>query len=524
MIGKQIICSFCCFLFFAASLSSFTLKIGIEDEREKVSCKFFAAATIKQAKNYWKIKKGEVVSFRVKKIVPGEIRYHVGLEVIDFKDRGKISKRLEFYRKKGLKPKRPRILGGKLKIAGRLVNDNRRYFILAGYSNDELETRKRIDALALLGLTGFLFRERIKAGASPVEMQRHKGWLLLSNSDPIQIFCRKQVLVKNVAYGRGYSWGGRINRKFLGPLTIYIDGKGTLGIYVKKHIEDYLQGVLPSEISPKSPFETLKAQAVCARGDILSKLKINHIGEPFSVCSEVHCQVFSGQSRRAARTDQALAETRGKILLSENNIAEALYSACCGGATENNENVWKSPPRKHLRGHIDALGMNTPDLSREENVRVFIARPPELFCGKAGYRRKGVFRWEKSLTPEKIQKLLKDRKELGLIKELIIHKRGVSGRIMKLQIVGEKDRLFIQKELPIRKALGNLKSALFSVDEIYTAAGKLSAFRLKGAGWGHGVGLCQRGAMAMGGEKISYKRILAHYYQNTKLVTISYAR
>lgn len=283
----------------------------------------------------------------------------------------------------------------------------------------------------------------------------------------------------------------------------------------------------------------------------------------FDVCADDHCQRYQGITKASThKVIKAIEATRGQVLFSDEEICDARFSKCCGGIMEEFQNCWEDSPKPYLLGIADRIGslvkektvnhndinyLNNaisdiesqknitknnfiPDLSDEKNAIEFISGSPEAFCNTKDKRileqvlnnydqeTTDFFRWQVKYSKEDISNLIKKKSGLdfGTILELNPLLRGVSGRIIKLEVVGEKKTLIIGKELEIRKWLSptHLYSSAFVVEKIN------DEFVLKGAGWGHGVGLCQIGAAVMGENGFGYNEILNHYYPNAELVNL----
>jgi SpoIID/LytB domain protein len=309
----------------------------------------------------------------------------------------------------------------------------------------------------------------------------------------------------------------RVSGAYFGKLYVTLDRNGSLAVVNALPEDRLLAGLLPAEIFPNAPGEALKAQAVAARGELLTKIGTRHIGDPFRLCSQTHCQVYSGAGRETPRTTAAVAATRGEVLFTADgkDLADTVYSASCGGHTENNENVWpEMPALPALRGHRDAPAAGKQDIYAAgvsaENVTRFIDQPPAAYCGQAHLGAGDRFRWTVKRTAAELDKLL-DQYHLGKIRAIEVPQRGVSGRALAVRAVGSARSETIRGELRIRQAFGGLRSSLFVVEF------KNGDAIFRGAGFGHGVGMCQTGAVGMGEAGKSYQEILRHYYPNTVL-------
>ncbi len=309
----------------------------------------------------------------------------------------------------------------------------------------------------------------------------------------------------------------RIAGSYFGKLYVTLDQRGHMAVVNAVPEDRLLAGLLPAEIFPSAPEEALKAQAVAARGELLTKIGTRHHGDPFRLCSRTHCQVYSGAGRETPRTTAAVIATRGEVLFTTDakDLADTVYSANCGGHTENNENTWPDMPAlAELRGHRDAPETGKRDEFAAgvsaENVERFIDNPPAAFCGQARLGAGERYRWTVRRTAVELEKLLASFR-LGRVQSIEVLKRGVSGRALAVRVTGTARSETIRGELRIRQTLGGLRSSLFVV----TMQKGEAVFR--GAGFGHGVGMCQTGSIGMAEADKSYKEILRHYYPGTVL-------
>ncbi len=289
---------------------------------------------------------------------------------------------------------------------------------------------------------------------------------------------------------------------------------GSLSAVNRLPIETYLRGVVSAEMSSDAPLEALKAQAVASRSVALAR-KGAHRGAPFDLCATAHCQVYRGLRGDDSRCSRAVRETRGMVLWFRGRVAEAPYCANCGGHTESAAQLWGDSRRSYLRGVLDARGRRKLDLGEEAALRRWILSRPDVYCRDAPSEH---FRWRRSLDPEQLADRLERRlgKRIGLIRGLRVERRGVSGRAIRVRVEGSRGSVTLRGELRIRRTLAEppLPSSCFVVD---TEKGR---FVLRGAGFGHGVGLCQDGAMGMARRGASFRRILQHYYPGTRLVRL----
>ncbi|MDR0658263.1 MAG: SpoIID/LytB domain-containing protein [Mediterranea sp.] len=276
--------------------------------------------------------------------------------------------------------------------------------------------------------------------------------------------------------------------------------------------------------------EAVGSGGEAVRGEALIRWYERSDHTRFDVCADDHCQRYQGITRASTEiVRQAIEATRGQVLLYDNKICDARFSKCCGGAYEEFRNCWEDITYPYLvkqRDYKPATGL--PDLTIEAEAEKWIRTSPEAFCNTTdkailsqvlnNYDQETInfYRWKVEYSQRELSELIHQRSgiDFGDILDLIPVERGTSGRLVKLKIVGTRRTLIIGKELEIRRTLSpsHLYSSAFVVDKEYIADGTPVRFTLTGAGWGHGVGLCQIGAAVMGEKGYPYDEILLHYY------------
>ncbi len=375
----------------------------------------------------------------------------------------------------------------------------------------------------------FVIREVVRPALGTIVAVCPETGTQIESKTPMVISGRR-ITLRNVPVGQGYHWARSEERQYPGEIILRVGEDGTLTVINRIEIETYLQGVVPAEMPAGFPLEALKAQAVAARSEVLAKLGRAHVTDPFDVCADVHCQAYAGLSKRAAATDRAVRETRGQVLVYNDEVVDAVYSAVCGGHGESSSSAWGGESLPYLEGHYDGPGRlkRYGDLSREENIRRWINADPVAACNSdkgqflsaLEYTRK-YFRWQDTLSQTDLRASLKrfSGQEVGAILDLIPLRRGESGRISHLKVQGTDRSYIIKKELNIRKALSEstIWSSCFYVDTVRSGTGAPRCFILHGAGFGHGVGMCQTGAAGLALRGSDYRSILYHYYQGTRI-------
>jgi SpoIID/LytB domain protein len=368
------------------------------------------------------------------------------------------------------------------------------------------------------------------------------------------------VLVEKVEHSVGYAEHGFEDRLLRDEVIVAPDKRALLAVVNVVDENDMVAGVLPSEMFATAPLEALKAQAVTARGELFAKIGRRHFADPHLVCSEQHCQVYRGLTAESPRTNEAARVTAGELAFLDGHVVDSVYSACCGGHTEPADVVWVRPPQKELVGRPDApttmpapasssaatsassatssatswlrpelaaaffkrtvhggKATLTPQiaavLSSDDAVRAFLDKPRDsAWCGRSTLNQKGAaWRWEKRFTRADLDKAFADL-GVGRVQKIAVEERGPGGRLRAVRVDGTLGTARVLRELPLRKRLGNLRSGLFVIDEERDKDGALVAVMLHGAGFGHGAGMCQQGAIGMAEAGATYTDILAHYY------------
>ena len=369
--------------------------------------------------------------------------------------------------------------------------------------------------------------------------------------------------LSDVTIGVNFHWERKETQTFLGTLRFVVESDKIVAIN-ELPVEKYLESVISSEMSATSSLELLKAHAVISRSWLLAQMqKRREVAESgnnffsftrkedtlirwydredhtlFDVCADDHCQRYQGITKETSHhVAEAIRQTKGQILMDGEEICDARFSKCCGGITEEFQYCWEDTPKTYLTAVRDiALGVEhtLPNLTNEEEAEKWIRFNPPAFCNTQDkkilsevlndYDQETVnfYRWKKTLSQEKLQQLIADKLKmnLGAILDMKAVERGKSGRISKLLIIGTEKTFTIGKELEIRRTLSDshLLSSAFVVDKYdKDEQGVPQRFELIGAGWGHGVGLCQIGAAVMGEQGYHYDAILLHYYQGAEI-------
>ena len=330
-------------------------------------------------------------------------------------------------------------------------------------------------------------------------------------------------LLKNVRIGIGFHWDRYEDQEFQGQLEIVESQKSKdIRLYTAVNtldLEDYLCSVISSEMNANSPMELLKAHAVISRSWAMRAIeKPNHEG--YHVCADDHCQRYEGLRRMNERAVQAVRETAGQVLIYGDEICDCRYYKCCGGRSE----VWRTCWEDIDVPYIQSVECPYCGKVAEKLKSSIVNRQIVNILNDYDQETKDFHDWKVTYTAEELSDIIREKSgiDFGEIIDLIPLKRGASGRIYELKIVGTKRTEIIGKELKIRLWLSRkcLYSSWFEIEksQIINQKSQMSnQFILIGRGWGHGAGLCQIGAAQMAEEGFSYEQILAHYYVGTRI-------
>ncbi len=371
--------------------------------------------------------------------------------------------------------------------------------------------------------------------------------------------------VSGVTIGISFHWEQKEIQRFTGGIQL-IPENGNVRLINRIKLEEYLESVIASEMSSTASVALLKAHAVISRSWLLAQIekrdtlkkKETRFPNPvsdndtyikwydredhdsFDVCADDHCQRYHGITKiRSPKAIQAVRETSGEILQYDGKICDARFSKCCGGISENFENAWEPVHYPYLSMIVDSESghpdFNT-DLTAEVHAEKWIRNSPPAFCNTSDQTvlsqvlpdfdqsTTDFYRWKKEYSQEELSALIlkKSGHDFGKIIRLEPVERGYSGRLVKLRITGSKKILVVGKELEIRKwlSVSHLYSSAFVVDYADVQDGIPDRIILTGAGWGHGVGLCQIGAAVMGEKGYLYDYILRHYFVGSELIKL----
>ncbi|HEY3277379.1 MAG TPA: SpoIID/LytB domain-containing protein [Syntrophorhabdaceae bacterium] len=363
----------------------------------------------------------------------------------------------------------------------------------------------------------------------------------------------------NVTIGKNFHWERAEEQTFEGNLILLSRGSGVMAVINEIPIEEYLRSVISSEMKATAPMEFLKVHSILSRSWLLAALDrkqkkcgtsakvsegLQGAGEMvrwyeqeehdlFDVCADDHCQRYQGVTKIVSPdAARAVKETEGKVIAFRGVICDARYSKACGGITETFRTAWEEKDVPYLIAVSDSEHVYPPIITEEEAHRWIISKPqaycnvddPAILAGilpDFDRETKEFFRWKTEYERDELEAIMKEKSgiDFGVLREIIPLRRGPSGRISRLKITGSGGSMIVGKELEIRRWLSptHLFSSAFIVETIASPAGEIEKFIFHGAGWGHGVGLCQIGAAVMATTGFKAEEILSHYFPGTEV-------
>ena len=380
------------------------------------------------------------------------------------------------------------------------------------------------------------------------ELLKTPGFIIISPPEEGEILAPGSgILLKGAVVGRGFHWQKEVDLTFPYRLEVH-HHHGNLIIVNVLPLEAYLTCVVTSEMSADCPPEFIKAQATAARSWMLVFLRNKHIDKPFYICNDDRCQRYQGTTHVSENVARSVGETRGVCIVTRANyICGAYYHKCCGGIMEKAQNIFGkgavgiSKTIDAPRGSITARFNPVQERTIRKWVLGDFLKKSDSFCSPNVCPEKTLpqylgavdeagkyYRWNVVYTHEQLVRYLREKAGIEDLKEFLdfrVGQRGNSGRLHQLNVIykdpqGLKKEVAIKTQYQIRNALHEkfLFSSAFIWDFEKTPAGRVRKIILQGAGWGHGVGLCQMGALGMALKGHSYEIILKHYYSTSKLV------
>ncbi|HHS13745.1 MAG TPA: SpoIID/LytB domain-containing protein [bacterium] len=426
---------------------------------------------------------------------------------------------------------RIRELGGVILLNEKHLTDNRQLQVLVGEFNSSTEAYH----FQWSGKSEYeveVIHEKIRESRGVLEIfdaQYERSSKLQNQLTLRPLVNDTETELFDVMVSKSFPFEKKIKKRFQGPITFRIGDHGNIMAICEIPLEKYLEGVLSAVMDPKDPIEALKSQAVASRGLALANLGLFHPNEPFDFCSDHHCQLFIDNTKVHETVLKAIHATRGEVLYSNRQICETLYSRLCGGHTSDNHPIHSKPYAPGLQSVYDGKSNHRrKNLNKEGHVDDWIKSNPKVYCNPQIHEwypllenAGEAFRWEVTHSRKKLEEIIieKTGEDIGTLFDIVPVKRGNSGRLKEIEIIGSRKNLYITKDINIRQTLDRdiLQSSCFIIESELGVDGIPLSFRFIGAGLGHGAGLCQTGATVMAHEGQSYLNILNHYFKGGKM-------
>lgn len=417
-----------------------------------------------------------------------------------------VERRLAFWKRK--EPTATMFDTGTMFAVSGAIVDNRET-VIAIWPGATADVKSKVEKAKLkFGVPATTYEELVSKPKGVITARSAKA--TVANPSILWFFPTKGTIwVEGVTQGGGGSQKHtkQVTRKYRGAIYATVGDDGNLTVGNAIGAETLLEGLVPAEIYPDAPQAALKSQAIAARTELLQKLGRRHHTKPFLLCSTQQCQVYAGAGAEDPRTTKAVKQTRGVTMVANRKLVDARYSAACGGHTEDKHAIWGGDVDPVLSAKNDMAYSGPPVMNR---VGGFLKKRG-AYCGVSKWSR-GRYRWNKHVHASEIEANLKSRgMSIGTLVSITPLQRLKSGRLSSVKMQGSHGESVIRGDLNIRRALGNLRSSLFLVTK------RGPDFVFSGAGFGHGVGMCQLGAIGMAEKGISHQRILKHYYSGISL-------
>lgn len=451
------------------------------------------------------------------KSTPAKIRWSTAVESIATSDHKSIEAATKRWATNDVAVSE-REVGGLFGVRGRLL-DTRRTLLVSESVSDEAEARKLARTLSTRhGALGLLHPavERRASGSLRAQDNEHE---LVIEAEGVLWFAAngdEPIIVHDLVDEHGKA----ADHRFRGEIYVAIDRTGQLCVVNLASETQVLAGLVPAEIYPSAPAAALESQAIAARGQLLAKVGTRHLEDPFLICAHQHCQVYHGADSEDARTTKAVHATKGRVLMRPGGqaLVDTVFSANSGGHTEDNDHVWPSPKDPQLRGKIDPLAAKSFGSGiTEANLKSWLEATPSSYSKPDSEMGAKSYRWREEIDPASLAGQGQIPAGVGMVQKLEVRARGKSGRATHLRVYAQNGEVDVHGELAIRKSLGNLRSSMFMVEADKDRHGR---FVLLGGGHGHGVGMCQHGAMGMAKAGKSCTQILTHYYKDSSVETL----
>lgn len=450
----------------------------------------------------------------------GDYRHWVTVDRLSMDQRDRSADVIQEWTDRGYEPQTFEV-GGHFAVHGE-VFDSRTLLVGVGGTETRAEAHGiRRNLQAQYGIDGELHSERLSYPSGRFTFRGEGLGFTIRHDDVLWVSSRsgheESIQYEIPGIPRSYGQGDE-TRRYTGELIFAPDQNGRIAVINSLGAERVLKGTVPAETFASAPQGSLRAQAIAARNYIFSSIGVRNLADPFMLRADIYDQVYGGIDAEDARTSEAVDATRGQVMLDGTRIVNATYSSNAGGFTENNENVWDAKAQDHLRGRVDAPDEQVPAAFRDgindSNIHAFLENDFPAYSRDAPVSSANHYRWSATASPSDVRSWLSDRdQDVGQLRDVEVLSRGVSGRVIRLRIQGTQGEQIVERELNVRRLFGGLRSGLFVMEMSRDENGNIEEFRFQGAGFGHGVGMCQTGAIGMADGGADHEEILNHYYR-----------
>lgn len=454
----------------------------------------------------------------------GEYTHWVVVDELTMAQRGRLDQVTAAWTQRGYLPEQMEV-GGLFAIRGKLF-DSRRILVGVGGTGDLKAAHKLKRTLERrYGIEGRLHSQIKDYPSGLITLTGEGVDASIRTRDVLWITSLpgKSESIRYTIPGIPKSYGGgHETRQYLGTLIFAPDKTGKLVAMNSLGAERLLRGVVPAEIYASAPQQALRAQAVAARNEIFAAIGVRNLADPYMQRADIYDQVYGGAGAEDPRTTRAVDATRGHVMFYDKQIIEAVYSSNAGGFTADNDAVWDAEPKPYLRGKADAPASEVPNALRdgvsEAELADFLASDFPAYSKKAPVSSTKFYRWKKTVAADEARGWLRDNdRDIGRIKSARVTRRGRSGRVIRLELTGEKGKATVERELNVRRLFGGLRSGLFVMETHRGSDGFIDRFSFTGAGFGHGSGMCQTGAIGMAAAGHDFADILGHYFDGIEV-------
>jgi stage II sporulation protein D len=428
------------------------------------------------------------------------------------------------------------ILGGNIFLENKKINNNTKYVLISGNYRSEVEARKDFNKFKP-EFNPTIIKETIRQPRGILEFfdAEYENAGEVKNSFKIipTKVNTKSRLYNIKSYDEVLQKEHSEDRIYNSSLEFRLDNKGKLMVISEIPLESYLKRVIYSEIGTELPVEFSKSLAIVCRSEVLARIDHKHLGDPYDMCDWGHCLRYYGEEFEDKNIETAVEETRGQVIFAGKSICDAYFNLICGGHTEDATGVWEIDEAPQFHGKYDWKEQNKSfkSLKKEENVRKWIMSRPEAWCNLRGRETplaleqyKQYFRWEVDYSRQDLERIIRKKtgEDIGILFDIIPIRRGSSGRLKEIELIGSLKNYPIRGELNIRESLAYdyLESSCFIIEKELDDIGTPISFSLVGAGQGHGVGMCKTGAAVMAMEGYKWEDILRHYFENCVIRSI----